>query len=263
MEVSLLNERFDLKDTWEKSRVVCAIDLASGNKVAVKRWNVNDQNGTNEIAILSAIKSDTVPEFICSFVEEENRYMVSQWIEGTTLEQYVEEKNILNDNEAIEICCKICKSLKCLHDFISGPLIFLDLKPSNIIITNKKDVRIIDFEGARPIFKGLLAKPNSGNTMLLGSELYTAPEVFRGQYFKCSDVYSLGIIMLFMVTGQEIINDPEKILNINIRYFIKKCTAIDYKNRCANLEEAEKLMEINVSDRKQILLDSSENDSFT
>jgi len=260
MEVSLLYERFKLETNWDDSRVISATDLSSGNKVAIKRWNIIDQNATNEISVISAIKSVHVPEFICSFVEDEYRYMVSKWIDGITLEQYVEEKKVLSDKEAIDICQKISEALLCLHNFTSGPLIFLDLKPSNIIVTKQKNIRIVDFEGTRPIFKGFMSKSGSGNTVLLGSELYTAPEVFRGQYFKCSDVYSLGIIMLYMVTGQEIINDPEKISNASIKTFIKKCTSIDYKNRCANLEEATQILDMKTSTKSRNIFEQTNNE---
>ncbi|MFV0362784.1 MAG: Stk1 family PASTA domain-containing Ser/Thr kinase [Suipraeoptans sp.] len=121
-------------------------------------------------------------------------YMVMELVDGITLKEYIRKKGKLSYKEAISIAIQTCQGIGAAH---AADIIHRDIKPQNIMISQEGKVKVTDFG---------IAKALSSNTMTsnaMGSVHYTSPEQARGGYSDVrSDIYSIGITMYEMVTGE-------------------------------------------------------------
>ena len=121
-------------------------------------------------------------------------YIVMELVEGITLKDYIQKKGKLTPKEVIGITLQVCAGIESAH---SNQIIHRDVKPQNIIISKEGKVKVTDFG---------IAKATSSNTIstnVMGSVHYTSPEQARGGFSDAkSDIYSLGITMYEMITGE-------------------------------------------------------------
>lgn len=121
-------------------------------------------------------------------------YIVMELVEGITLKDYIQKKGRLTPKEVISITIQVCAGIDAAH---RRHIVHRDIKPQNIIISKEGKVKVTDFG---------IAKATSSNTIstnAMGSVHYTSPEQARGGFSdEKSDVYSLGITMYEMATGQ-------------------------------------------------------------
>ncbi len=121
-------------------------------------------------------------------------YMVMELVDGITLKDYIEKKGRLSHKEVISIAIQMCNGIGAAH---AAGIIHRDIKPQNIIISRDGKVKVTDFG----IAKAVTSNTISSNAM--GSVHYTSPEQARGGYSDAkSDIYSIGITLFEMVTGQ-------------------------------------------------------------
>lgn len=129
-------------------------------------------------------------------VGEENGlyYIVMELIEGITLKKYIRKKGKLSIKETTSIAIQVAQGIECAHN---NHIIHRDIKPQNIIISREGKVKVTDFGIARAV------SSNTINSNAMGSVHYISPEQARGGYIdEKSDIYSLGITMYEMITGQ-------------------------------------------------------------
>ena len=121
-------------------------------------------------------------------------YIVMELVEGITLKDYIQKKGKLTPKEVIGIIMQVCAGIDSAH---SNNIVHRDIKPQNIMISKEGKVKVTDFG---------IAKATSSNTIstnAMGSVHYTSPEQARGGFSdEKSDIYSLGVTMYEMVTGQ-------------------------------------------------------------
>jgi serine/threonine protein kinase len=161
-----------------------------------------------EVFLLARLKHPNLPSIYDYFPEGGRWYVVMDFIEGETLEDYLtragnghQAGGPLNVEEALRIGIALCTVLDYLHNR-QPPIIFRDLKPANIMRTSAGQLYLIDFGIAR-IFKQDKAK----DTTALGSPGYAAPEQYgKAQTTPRSDIYALGALLHQLVTG----NDPSE-----------------------------------------------------
>lgn len=142
-------------------------------------------------------------------------YMVMELVEGITLKDYIHKKGKLSTREVISITIQMCTGIAAAH---SHKIIHRDIKPQNIIISKEGKVKVTDFGIAKAI------SSNTVTSSAMGSVHYVSPEQARGGYCdEKSDIYSVGITMYEMVTG-EVPFDGESTVAIAMKHLQEKIT---------------------------------------
>jgi len=122
-------------------------------------------------------------------------YIVMELIDGITLKQYMEQKQVLNWREALHFSTQIAKALEHAH---SRGIIHRDIKPHNIMILKDGSVKVADFGIAR-----VSSAQSTLTREALGSVHYISPEQAKGSKIDYrSDLYSLGVVLYEMLTGR-------------------------------------------------------------
>ncbi len=163
--------------------------------------------------------------------------VIREYVNGKTLNDYLKEKHFLDEKEVKSIALQICCGLKTLH---SNGIIHRDITPNNIVISDDGAIKIIDFEISRTF------KPNTNSdTVIMGTPGYAAPEQFGfNQSDSRTDIYSLGVLMNFLLTGKM---PRDQKANGKMKEIIDKCIEIDAKNRFNSVDEV-----INALNNKKI-----------
>lgn len=192
------------------SKVFKAEDSQSGCIVAVKQLvlltlsppmrGIARQSFRREAALLAQLRHPRIPEFYgSSFDDQGPWFIVMEYIRGMTLEQHLAwYHNDITLQHVIQIGLQLSEVLTYLHT-CQPPVIFRDLKPSNILLQASGSVTLIDFGQAWP------AEYESEN---LGTDGYAAPEQYPvdidapGRACLASDVYSLGVLLHRLISGE-------------------------------------------------------------
>ena len=122
--------------------------------------------------------------------EDDNLYLVLEYLEGNSLEEYITNiKGLIPEEEAKNILLKILSAIKFAHE---KGIVHRDLKPSNIMLTNSGEIKVMDFGIAKFIDQEIdYTKPGTK----LGSPSYMSPEQVKGQKVDYrSDIYTLGVL---------------------------------------------------------------------
>lgn len=174
--------------------------------------------------------------YMCTEINGE-LFVIMEFIDGQTLEDAALWCTG-STNIARALFPQLCKAVEELHTRFNPPLIHRDLKPSNIIVS-KDTLKLIDF-GISRVFK----EGNERDTQPFGTRSYAAPEQFGfAQTDERSDIYSLGMILYFMLTGK--LPSPylagsafdDDCIPIAVRPVLAKATAFDPANRYTSVSE--------------------------
>jgi serine/threonine protein kinase len=128
--------------------------------------------------------------------EEDNiYYIVMEYVEGETLKQYIQNHYPIPVERTVEIMSQLASAIRHAHE---NNIIHRDIKPQNILIDRRGNVKVTDFGIAMALSSTTITQTNS----VLGSVHYISPEQARGGVVtKKSDIYSLGIVMFELLTG--------------------------------------------------------------
>jgi serine/threonine protein kinase len=152
-----------------------------------------------EADTLAQLRHPAIPAISDRFDHANRHYLVMEYVEGRNLEEEMAALgHPLDEGVVIEIARQLSEVLGYLHAF-TPPIVYRDMKPSNVMLTPKRKVMLIDFGIAR------LFKVASKGTMI-GTLGFAPPEQYQGQVDPRSDIYSLGATLHFILTGR----DPEK-----------------------------------------------------
>ena len=197
---------FILKETLGKGTfgvVKLAINTQTGEKVAIKILSESKLpkeekiNFYREIEILKNLKHPNIIRLYSSINKEKQLYLITEYIKGIELFQYISLKKKIEESEACLYFQQIICGLEYLHKM---GIVHRDIKPENILIDHYlKEIKIIDF--------GLSNKYTNNSDLLstlCGSPLYAAPEVLLGNGYKPTpvDIWSAGIVLYFMLSGK-------------------------------------------------------------
>ena len=129
-------------------------------------------------------------------IQEGYYYIVMEYIDGSTLKDYIKSKKRITAEETVTIISAVASGLAHAHN---NNIIHRDVKPHNILLTSSKMAKVADFGIARAITSSTVTATEEA----LGSVHYISPEQARGGFLDArSDLYSLGIMMYEMLTGE-------------------------------------------------------------
>lgn len=150
-----------------------------------------------EAALLRSLSFPNLPVVADLFENEGRPTLVMEFVPGQTLEERVHEANApLLEQQVLGYGIQLCRVLHYLHS-CEPPIIYRDLKPSNIMLTPDGVLKLIDFGVARTHKKG-----KSKDTIAMGSAGYAPPEQYgKGQTDARSDIYALGATLLHLLTA--------------------------------------------------------------
>lgn len=202
----------------------------------------SDQNTEN---ILRNLHHEGIPVFCNSYRNDSMFIIVRSYIRGVPLSEYARDKD-LSQEEIVCLCMKLADVLIYLHNQ-TPPVIHRDIKPENIIITEKGDVVLIDFDIART-FK----TAEETDTVFFGTKGYAPPEQYGFTQTDCrSDIYSFGVLLRFLLTDS--VRENKKIrLYRPLRNIIARCTAFDPEKRYPDMNQVKRAL-LSANPRSQAL----------
>lgn len=156
----------------------------------------------------------------------DGQVVLEEFIDGLTVADVLENRNYTY-NGAKRVIFDISAALITLH---SAGIIHRDIKPENIIITNKGEVKLIDFNASREY-----SPQKQSDTKGLGTLGYASPEQFGiSQSDSRADIYALGVLLNVMLTGK---HPSEKLAKGKAGKIVLKCTQIDPNSRFQTVEK--------------------------
>ncbi len=151
-----------------------------------------------EAEFIAKFDHEGLPKMYGVFSHGGKDYLVMDYIEGKTLEEIINtSEGPIKEDDAIKWTVELASILDYLHNSFHQPVVYRDLKPSNIIITPEGKPKLVDFGIAR-----YYNPDKNTDTFNYGSPGYAAPEQYkgRGQSTPQSDIFGLGVILFQMVT---------------------------------------------------------------
>ena len=159
-------------------------------------------NFEREANILAMLEHPAIPKIFDAFSEEDRSYLVMELVHGRDLESMVNENpGFFPEEMVLDWAIQLCDVLTYLHKHQTTPIIFRDMKPSNIMVNEKGKVVLIDFGIAKPFQIG------QKGTMI-GTEGYSSPEQYRGEATVQTDIYSLGAALHHLLSKKDPRNEP-------------------------------------------------------
>lgn len=171
-----------------------------------------EERFNKELAVLKELSShEQIPEFLNEFAEDEEIYFVREFIEGNDLAQEIKSERKLKEDSVIRILFDVLETLQFVH---KKRIIHRDIKPSNLIrCSSNQKIVLIDFGAVKEIVQlASNSRRTTLSTQAVGTEGYMSPEQISGRPTFSSDIYSLGMTAIHLLTGknpQEFQTDPE------------------------------------------------------
>ena len=194
----LLNNRYETLAEWARGgqgRVFLAHDRDTGNSVALKVWDITSADDRRayetEASLIEGIGSHPhLPVFVDRFVEGHRGVLVTDWVEGVTLERTLADDGCpgLPPSLVVAYLEQVAGALDHLHS-ADPPRVHGDVKPENMILTAGGSVVLVDFGCADPLD-------------MQGTPGFVAPELASGQPKSASsDVYAVAVTAITLITG--------------------------------------------------------------
>jgi serine/threonine protein kinase len=182
---------FLAKDTWLNTEVAIKVP----HKQSIEMFKL-----LKEPRLQAALNHPNIVRMIAAEKEKKVFFMVMEYIKGETLEKILEREKVLDLVTTIYYIAQIAGAVDHAH---KNKIVHRDLRPSNIIISEKDELKITDFGTSA----WLNTVPYASTR--IGSPPYMAPEQFLGKATFRSDIYSIGCIFYELLLGRPPILDPD------------------------------------------------------
>lgn len=211
-------------------------------KDGVQNFEVVKQGLIAETEMLKKLNHPNLPSIIDVIDGDGTFLIVMDYIEGRHLESVVKEYGAQSQEDVIEWAKQLCDVLAYLHSR-KPPIIYRDMKPSNVMLKPDGKVMLIDFGTAREFKENSVA-----DTTCLGTQGYAAPEQYggHGQTDARTDIYCLGATLYHLLTGHNPSEPPYEMypirywnpeLSSGLEKIILKCTQKNPDDRYQNCGE--------------------------
>lgn len=218
--------------------------------VAIKEFEKESAEADWEVEMLKELNHSAFP-IIFDYVKSENaNYLVMEYIEGQNLLHYIEENGKVEQEQAVQWTMELAEVLQFLHER-KQPVLYRDMKPANVLIDTKGNIRLIDFGTVcyRYEQKAQVCK-------VAGTKGYAAPEQMeetgvRSVDERC-DIYGLGATLFHMLTGCNPSMPPfllqplrtyDRRLSAGLEKIVAKATAGEKERRYANIRRMKRDLE--------------------
>src|SRR5512135_307326 len=175
--------------------VYLAEDTWIDKKVALKvphRQGVDFGELLREPRLLATLNHPNIVSILTAEQQDNVFFIVMEFVPGETLETIIAREGALDLPLALDYICQICNAVDHAH---RHGVLHRDLRPSNVLIASTGLAKVADFGTSR--FLEIAAH----GTTVIGSPPYMAPEQFQGKAVFASDIYSLGVTMYQILTG--------------------------------------------------------------
>jgi serine/threonine protein kinase len=185
--------------------IYLAEDSANGNKPCVVKQLNSKYADADEMAeavrlfqreaeLLSRLDHPGVVRFFDNYFTPDGKYyLVMDYVRGSSLESVINDFGPFDEDDAVKVGIQICEVLEYLHEQ-DPPIIYRDLKPSNLMLTPEGQIVFIDFGIARTF----MPKESATRVVTAG---YSPPEQYFGKPETRSDLYALGATLGHLITG--------------------------------------------------------------
>lgn len=166
-------------------------------KIGRKEDERTEQVLLTETAVLKKLNHPGLPRILDCFEDNGRRCIVMEYVEGMTLQEYLRKSGTVPYETAVRWMLELTDVIAYLHS-LNPPILYRDLKPSNIILQPDGSVKLIDLGGAC-LYEG---SARGNRQLMMGTPGYSAPEQWQyGRMDVTGDIYSLGAVFHEMLTG--------------------------------------------------------------
>lgn len=245
--MATLNDTYEIKSMIGKggmSTVYLAEHVRLHTRWAVKEVRKNQAVHFDFLAesnILKRLQHPMLPRIVDIFETRENIYLVEDFVEGITLDDLLSRQGRVDEAQGLQWFRELCGVLDYLHNQQPHPIIYRDMKPSNIMLQPDGTLKLIDFGIAREY-----KQDSGGDTTYIGTRGYAAPEQFgRAQTDARTDIFGLGVTMYHLLTGKSPYDPPYQFvparqlapgLSRGVEYILGKCVQAEPADRYQSIK---------------------------